>query len=35
MATDLQPRPFAFDAVHRYTIEEYYRLVEQGLQAKI
>jgi Uma2 family endonuclease len=31
MATDLQPRPFAFDAAHRYTIEEYYRLVEEGL----
>ncbi|MBW0001339.1 MAG: Uma2 family endonuclease [Verrucomicrobia bacterium] len=31
MATDLQPRLFAFDAVHRYTIEEYHRLVEEGL----
>jgi Uma2 family endonuclease len=31
MATDLQPRPFAFDTTRRYTIEEYYRLVEAGL----
>lgn len=31
MATDLQTRPFAFDTAHRYTIEEYYRLVEEGL----
>jgi Uma2 family endonuclease len=31
MATDLQSRPFAFDAAHHYTIEEYYRLVEEGL----
>ena len=30
MATDLQTRPFAFDAAHRYTIEEYHRLVEEG-----
>ena len=31
MATDLQPRPFASDTTRRYTIEEYYRLVEEGL----
>ena len=31
MATDLQSRPFAFDTARRYTIEEYYRLVEEGL----
>ena len=30
MATDLQSRPFAFDTARRYTIEEYYRLVEDG-----
>jgi Uma2 family endonuclease len=31
MATDLQSRPFAFDTTRRYTIEEYYRLVQEGL----
>src|SRR5689334_5425502 len=31
MATDLQTRPFPFDTAHRYTIGEYYRLVEDGL----
>jgi len=31
MATDLQPRPFAFDTTRRYTLEEYHRLVEEGL----
>jgi Uma2 family endonuclease len=31
MVTDLQSRPFRFDAARRYTIEEYYRLVEEGL----
>ena len=31
MATDLQTRPFTFDTTRRYTIEEYYRLVEDGL----
>jgi Uma2 family endonuclease len=31
MVTALQSRPFRFDAVRRYTMEEYYRLVEEGL----
>ena len=31
MVTALQPRPFAFDAAHRFTLKEYYRLVEDGL----
>jgi Uma2 family endonuclease len=31
MATDLQSRPFAFDTTRRYTLEEYHRLVEEGL----
>src|SRR4051794_9020661 len=31
MATDLQSRPFPFDTARRFTIEEYYRLVEEGL----
>jgi len=30
MATDLQPRPVAFDTTHRYTLDEYHRLVEEG-----
>ena len=30
MATDLQPRPFAFDTTRRYTLQEYHRLVEDG-----
>jgi Uma2 family endonuclease len=30
MVTNLQSRPFPFDAAHRFTIEEYHRLVEEG-----
>jgi Uma2 family endonuclease len=31
MVTDLQSRRFPFDTAHRFTLEEYYRLVEDGL----
>jgi Uma2 family endonuclease len=31
MLTNLQPPPVYFDAVRRFTIEEYYRLVEAGI----
>jgi len=31
MVTDLQSRRFAFDTTRRYTIEEYHRLVEEGI----
>jgi Uma2 family endonuclease len=31
MVTNLQPPPVHFDAVRRFTIEEYYRLVEAGI----
>jgi Uma2 family endonuclease len=31
MVTKLQTRRFPFDTAHRYTIEEYHRLVEEGL----
>ena len=31
MVTALQPRPFAADAAHRFTLKEYYRLLEDGL----
>ena len=30
MVTNLPSRPFPFDAAHRFTIEEYHRLVEEG-----
>jgi Uma2 family endonuclease len=30
MVTNLQSRPFPFDAAHRFTIEEYHRLAEEG-----
>ena len=30
MVTNLQSRPFPFDAAHRFTINEYHRLVEEG-----
>jgi Uma2 family endonuclease len=30
MVTNLQSRPFPFDTAHRFTIEEYHRLVEEG-----
>jgi Uma2 family endonuclease len=30
MVSDLQSHPFPFDTAHRFTIEEYYRLVEEG-----
>jgi Uma2 family endonuclease len=30
MLTNLPSRPFPFDAAHRFTIEEYHRLVEEG-----
>src|SRR5436305_3660067 len=29
MVTNLQARPFPFDAAHRFTIDEYHRLVEE------
>jgi len=31
MVTDLQSRRFAFDTARRYTLQEYHRLVEEGL----
>ena len=31
MVTDLQSRRFAFDTTRRYTLEEYHRLVEDGI----
>ena len=31
MVSDLQSRRFAFDTTRRYTLEEYHRLVEEGL----
>jgi Uma2 family endonuclease len=31
MVAHLQSRPFAFDTTRRYTIEEYHRLVEEGI----
>ena len=31
MVTDLQSRRFAFDTTRRYTLEEYHRLVEEGI----
>ena len=31
MVTKFQSRPFAFDTARRYTLEEYHRLVEEGL----
>lgn len=30
MVTNLQSPPVHFDAVRRFTVEEYYRLVEAG-----
>jgi Uma2 family endonuclease len=30
MVTNLESRPFPFDTAHRFTIEEYHRLVEEG-----
>jgi hypothetical protein len=30
MVTNLQPRPFPFEAAHRFSIDEYHRLVEEG-----
>lgn len=31
MVTNRQSRRFPFDAAHRFTIEEYHRLVEEGI----
>ena len=34
MGTNLQSRRFPFGTAHRFTLEEYHRLVEEGLLAE-